>query len=382
MQVAYGYYNSLNRRVLTVLSCVTMSGIRVLFLCANPDGTKRLKLDEEFRAIKEVVDASEYRDLVELIPGFALRSSDLAGWLLKNKPHIVHFSGHGSKSGEVTVVGQSGESQVIEIDALAHLLGTVRDNIRVVVLNACHTKAQADKLSSIFECTICMNEAISDKAATIFSTAFYQAVGFGRSIRTAFDLGISALLMHKSDEAETPQLLVLDGVDACSVVLVSHPRLGNPVLPFWDGLDNNLREVFALAAALAISKEKDYISTTTFFEALHKLQPRPLADMFSRLPSGSLPEPTLQNAPIDVSSLKSIKSLSPCIDSSISKLAPQATLTKKVHSHDMFVDIARYENGKSVRQLRTHGVDKAKIEELFGQLGWHVMERKRADISC
>jgi hypothetical protein len=77
-----------------------MDKIKVLFLAANP--FKDLNLDTEVRSITEKLRASEYRDSVQLIPALAARPDDLLQLLNEHKPHIVHFSGHGNESGEIT----------------------------------------------------------------------------------------------------------------------------------------------------------------------------------------------------------------------------------------------------------------------------------------
>src|SRR5260370_29407240 len=78
-----------------------MDKVKVLFLAANPLGTDRLKLDEEIRAITEKVYASEYRDRLKVESSWAIRPDDLLQSFNRYKPHIVHFSGHGSQAAEL-----------------------------------------------------------------------------------------------------------------------------------------------------------------------------------------------------------------------------------------------------------------------------------------
>src|SRR5271155_5582266 len=75
----------------------SMSKTKVLFLASDPFKTHALALDEEIRAITAKIRSSDYRDAFELIPAFALRPDDLHQLLLQHKPHIVHFSGHGTR---------------------------------------------------------------------------------------------------------------------------------------------------------------------------------------------------------------------------------------------------------------------------------------------
>ena len=47
-----------------------------------------------------------------------------------------------------------------------------------------------------------------------FSAAFYMALGHGRSVQTAFDVGANELELHSIPSASNPILLVGQGVDS------------------------------------------------------------------------------------------------------------------------------------------------------------------------
>jgi hypothetical protein len=153
--------------------------------------------------------------------------------LLRHQPHIVHFSGHGSGSGatsssttgrNVTLVDSSGNtsqinsgaiilednngnSHPVSTKALSNLFALLKDNIRCVVLNACYSEDQAQAIAEHIDVVVGMSTAIGDEAAIVFATAFYQALGYGRSIKTAFDLGVTQLLVMNIPEEKTPRLI-------------------------------------------------------------------------------------------------------------------------------------------------------------------------------
>ena len=112
--------------------------------------------------------------------------------------------------------------------ALKQLFTTLKDNIRVVVLNACYSQPQAEAITEVIDCAVGMNQAIGDDAAITFAAAFYQAIGFGRSIKVAFEAGKAALLLDGIPEENTPVLLVRAGVDPDQVILVQPPAALNP----------------------------------------------------------------------------------------------------------------------------------------------------------
>src|SRR5438874_10211252 len=82
----------------------TMRKIKILFVSANPSGTTPLKLDEEVWEIEAKIRAAEHRDSLELITKWAVRPDDLLQSLNQHKPHIVHFSGHGSSTEEIILL--------------------------------------------------------------------------------------------------------------------------------------------------------------------------------------------------------------------------------------------------------------------------------------
>lgn len=197
--------------------------IKILFLSANPRDTNALFLDEEVRAIEERIRATEYRESIEFITKWAVRPDDLLQALNQHRPHVVHFSGHGASSSEIIVLDKNGKAKPLSTAAVRSLFQTLRDNIRLVVLNACFSRAQADAAVNYVDVAIGMGREISDEAAIVFAAALYRAIGFGRSVREAFDQGVTGLLLEGLREESTPQLVARSGVDPADVFLVA-PR--------------------------------------------------------------------------------------------------------------------------------------------------------------
>ena len=193
--------------------------VKILFLSANPRDLERLRLDEEIRAIKEKIRSSANRDRLDIISELAVRPDDLIQALNEHKPNIVHFSGHGSGE-QIFLCNDQGDIKPVTLEALASLFKNLKDNIEIIILNACYSKAQAKAISKYIPCVIGMNKAISDDAAIIFASSFYRAVGFGRSIREAFEQGTTALLLEGIPEESTPELLTQHGIDASGILLV------------------------------------------------------------------------------------------------------------------------------------------------------------------
>jgi len=205
-----------------------VNNIKALFLTANPTGTSPLALAEEMREINEKVYASELREQLKLVSEWAVRPDDLLQALNRYRPQIVHFSGHGSNAGELLLMGSEGFPRPIHVQTLKAVFKTMKDNIRLVVLNACYSKIQAEAIRQEIECVIGMNNKISDEAAITFAASFYRALGFGRSIKEAFEQGQTALLLEGIPEEQTPELLVRDGSDPAQIFLLQTNASATP----------------------------------------------------------------------------------------------------------------------------------------------------------
>ena len=183
--------------------------IKILFLAANPADRDHLRLDAEMRAIDLALQRAAFRDRFDLKQHWAVQVTDLQLYLLRHRPDIVHFSGHGSISSEIILEDDSGNSRPVSVRALSTLFSILKDNIKCVVLNACYSEQQAQAIAQSIDCVIGMSKAIGDDAAIGFAAAFYQALGFGRDVKTAFELGCVQIDLEGLDEQDTPKLLAM-----------------------------------------------------------------------------------------------------------------------------------------------------------------------------
>jgi len=191
-------------------------------LAANPLSSGRLALDEEARSIEEKVRDSKHRDLITFRTRWAVRPEDLQQALLEDEPVVVHFSGHGGGAIGIVLHSQEQDAEnLVAEDALVDLFRVLKDDIRVVVLNACYSEVQALAIVKEIDFVVGMSDSVADDAARVFAAAFYRGLAFGRSVQTAFDLGINELrLVGLDDEDDIPQLLVRSGMDASATKLV------------------------------------------------------------------------------------------------------------------------------------------------------------------
>ena len=207
-----------------------MTAITALFLAADPFTQTRLALDEEVRAITATLRTTDDRD-IRLISAWAVRPDDLQQLLLEHQPDIVHFSGHGTGDSALVLEDQDVPAPVSPA-VMTNLFRAFANRTRIVVLNACHSAAHAQALSDVIDCTIGMNQPIRDDAAIKFSVAFYRALGFGKPIRTAFDLGRNAIELAGLTGADIPALFHRPEIDPGSLRIAgnhaSEPQVPSP----------------------------------------------------------------------------------------------------------------------------------------------------------
>jgi len=182
--------------------------VSILFLAADPTDASRLRLGEEFREIREKLKLAKFRERFTLeLPQLSVRPSDISQALLDTQPQIVHFSGHGTPTGELCFEDLAGKTRPVESDALAALFEQFTGQVNCVVLNACYAEIQAKAIAKHIKYVIGMNQAIGDKAAIAFAIGFYQALGGGRSIEEAYRFGCVQIQLQGIPEHLTPVLI-------------------------------------------------------------------------------------------------------------------------------------------------------------------------------
>ena len=137
--------------------------IRVLLLSANPTNTSALRVDREFREIQIALEQTDQKKYFTVKTRTAVRESDFRTMLLDVKPHIVHFSGHGTEQG-LYLEDESGVARLATNAGVAGLFRHI-SSIHCVILNACYTHELAIELKKYVPYIIGMKTAIADSVA-------------------------------------------------------------------------------------------------------------------------------------------------------------------------------------------------------------------------
>lgn len=182
--------------------------MRILFISANPeDGGGRLRIDEEVRAIENELRSAPNRDRITFHTRWASRITDLLPCLSEERPHIVHFSSHGTPGGDLILIGDDGRAEAVPPESLRALFRAFRDTVQVVVFNACYSLPQATAVAEELSFAVGIPARIKDEAAVAFSKNFYSGLAEHLSVPRAYEQAIADLTLRRVPTKDHPVLI-------------------------------------------------------------------------------------------------------------------------------------------------------------------------------
>jgi hypothetical protein len=186
--------------------------LRILILAANPSDTDELALKAEHRLLRNKMRANAIVGNCELCFEWAARLKDLKTRLASYRPHVIHFAGHGSMEG-ICLEDDEGKSSPASKEALIELIGSSREHLRLVVLNACFSARQVEAMSQSVDYVVGTKAAVADDTAVQFAAHFYEALAIGGTVREAYYKSQAELSADHKDRIDEYELLVRGGVD-------------------------------------------------------------------------------------------------------------------------------------------------------------------------
>ena len=194
--------------------------MKILFLSANPKKTERLRFDKEFKEIQGSIAVSKARKRVSLLLRTAVTPNDVQGYVEKEKPDIVHFSGHGSANGEIILEDENGNPKPIPAEIFANMFKVLDSQIRCVVLNCCYSAIAAKEIGRIVDCVIGIKTDLEDGVAVTFASAFYLALGENKDLQLAFDFAVKEFVLKGGLIEDKPELFIRSGMNPSETYLI------------------------------------------------------------------------------------------------------------------------------------------------------------------
>ena len=116
-------------------------------------------------------------------------------FVISEKPHIVHYGGHGEIEGIVL------EDENLNGEVLAAIL-KLSKKTQCVILNACNSLSIAKAIANHIPYVIGTQAAINDNTAIAFAQGFYVGIVSEMTVEDAFQNGILTIRRKNLPDAE------------------------------------------------------------------------------------------------------------------------------------------------------------------------------------
>jgi len=181
--------------------------IKILFFQTY---AKDLNLNKEYHEISSAIKRSSNRSLFDKQPIIfkpVYSIDDIRRAIADENPQIVHFCGH-AEDGSLKLENDSNES-LVSPEILKSIFEG-REDIKCVLLNACHSAEATVAISHHIDYAIGMNNQIIDGAAIEFAKGFYDGLGSKTNNKdlflVAFNEGIRTITAKYNSQRSIPVL--------------------------------------------------------------------------------------------------------------------------------------------------------------------------------
>lgn len=167
--------------------------VKVLLISADPKDTATTRLDDERRALRLALREADFRHKIKVKNIHGCRIDDVQGALNHHKPDILHFIGHGDKSG-LYFEDRDNKAKLVPMKALADVLKQCK-TIKLVILSTCHSRYEGQCIADAVGSLIGMEGAIRNKDAIAFTKDFYTALGAGCEIQESLNQAAANVML-------------------------------------------------------------------------------------------------------------------------------------------------------------------------------------------
>lgn len=178
---------------------------KILFIKINPIGTVNLRLDEEEKALRRVLDVSRHRDLFTFESRGAVTTDDLHQYLELIQPNILHISGHGSEDGVLFFHDAEGHKKEVSVTKFYDFLKNFDTHVETIFLNACFSLAGLEAILNPTFHLIGMKEEVPNDTALSFAKAFYTSYCNGKTVKDAFETAKAVVGMDGFNDELIPK---------------------------------------------------------------------------------------------------------------------------------------------------------------------------------
>ncbi len=161
--------------------------MHILFVSAN-SANAYMDIEREHRTLQKLVETGDHS--LRVLP--AAEVTDLREALRTNGKNkgfdVLHFSGHATEEEGLHMRGEGRRKEVLSGETLKEFLKG--SEVKLVVLNACHSEALAVSLSEVVPAAIGTTRKIRDVVARRFTRHFYSALKDNATVKEAFEAAL------------------------------------------------------------------------------------------------------------------------------------------------------------------------------------------------
>ncbi len=203
---SHGHLANINAQQHIGLLPMPATAQTILFLGVMPSDTGQLAMHREAQEIGQRLRSADLRGAFRLEQQWEVRADQLPGLIMRFKPQILHFCGHGQRDGELTFLDSLGFANTVDKTSIAKLFELLAETIECVVLNACFSAVQAELLAAHVDAVIGLSQEVENSDAIAFAAAFYEALAYGKDVDQAFELAKIGLDLAEVPSTAVPKL--------------------------------------------------------------------------------------------------------------------------------------------------------------------------------
>lgn len=193
------------------MALIEKNKLKILFVASSPEDQGVLYAGKEQRKIEEALGLSSEKDNIEFVSKQGAKLTTITRELMRIKPNIVHFSGHGNETG-LAFEDDNGSTKLVSSAAIFNLFSQFNDFVNLIILSACYSSEQAQNISNGGIYVIGMNDSVGVDDATSFVEGLYQAIGEGYNFVDAFKMGMVHYLSECTPEDSNIPELWFNGI--------------------------------------------------------------------------------------------------------------------------------------------------------------------------
>jgi hypothetical protein len=195
--------------------------MKILYIASNPDDENTLLLEREITDLQTQFSNSSTSGVsFTFLPG--LRVERFPREISRIKPDILHISSHGSEEG-LWLASEASDRVILTSEALREFIAIDRPP-RLVILNACNSKAMAESLIGRVSMAIGMTTEITNSAALESVRLLYERLLDGQSVSQAF-AACNQMIKTIDSKAASAKLFQQDGINAEEEFFLVSPRV-------------------------------------------------------------------------------------------------------------------------------------------------------------